>query len=106
MSCSTLYLAHIHEHKTISRVCVPCLSDDLLQMKYPYTGTQCRKASLDNRTLAGETALFLAASDGNLDIVRKLLDAGARADIPNNEGVLPVKQAALNDHYQFVMMNE
>ena len=37
----------------------------------------------------GETALFSAARDENLDIMRMLLDNGAKADQSNTEGLLP-----------------
>ena len=56
-----------------------------------------REGALD-RGYLGQTALWNAACQGHLGIVKLLLDAGAPVDIANNDGVSPIICALIHDH--------
>lgn len=59
-------------------------------------------ATIDMQDSAGETALYRAASIGNLKMVKLLMERGANAYIPNSQGVYPRDIANKND-YQNVL---
>jgi ankyrin repeat protein len=57
-----------------------------------------RHAELDATNDAHETALFIAARDGNVDAIRALAHAGASVDKANLSGLTPLMAAAENNH--------
>lgn len=61
-----------------------------------------RKVDLNSQTstngFGGCTALFFAALHGDTGIARQLLNAGARADLANRDGMTPLMAAALRGH--------
>ncbi|CAE7770391.1 ADK2 [Symbiodinium pilosum] len=56
------------------------------------------------RSHGGSTALFMASANGNVGIVRKLLDARASTDLANDAGNCPLHWASLNGHVEVVKM--
>lgn len=57
-----------------------------------------RGIDVNARNKARETALFIAASNGNNDLVKVLLKSGARRNLMNSKGVSPLKAASENGH--------
>ena len=58
----------------------------------------------NNEDGEGEPALYLAAQDGHVDIVRMLLDAGAEPDSCGDHGVTPLHTAAMQRHIEVVQL--
>ena len=56
------------------------------------------KADINLTTAIGETALFFASRNGNLNIARRLVEEGALVNIMNNCGETVLWQAVINKH--------
>lgn len=68
-------------------------------MKALLVGTSTQKSALELREKTfGWTPLFVAAVDGQDEIVTLLLSAGAEADKPDHSGWTPAEHAALRGH--------
>jgi len=52
----------------------------------------------------GTTPLHEAAGRGDVEEARTLLDAGAKADVPNREGLLPIHRANAGNHAEAVRL--
>jgi ankyrin repeat protein len=61
-----------------------------------------QKAPEDQRNARLETALFIAASEGHLDVVRVLVDVPAGINLPDHEGRTPLFAAAAAGHREVV----
>lgn len=59
-------------------------------------------AELNSRRSTGTTALFFAAQGGHLDVVRILLKARAKVDIPSLDGGTPLFVAAQGGHVKII----
>ena len=59
-------------------------------------------APIDARNLAGSTALYLAAENDRLAVVRRLLDRGADANLAGRTGVTPLSAAAFKGSIRIV----
>jgi ankyrin repeat protein len=57
-----------------------------------------QKIAVDKPGYLGETALYQAASRGNLDIVEYLLGKGAKVDATDQYGGTPLREAAVGGH--------
>ena len=57
-----------------------------------------RKARLNLKTAYGHTALRVAVDHGHVDIVRKLLSAGALPNVPAKDGSAPLLAAVRSKH--------
>jgi ankyrin repeat protein len=55
-------------------------------------------ANVNTRDQDGYTPLHLASSDGNVNVVRVLLDAGAIVDATNIDGYTPLHYASSDGH--------
>lgn len=64
--------------------------------------TQSDKFDINRRDTEGETALILAVQEGMVASVKILLEAGADPEIPDNNGVMPLK-AAQETHNQNII---
>ena len=58
----------------------------------------------NNEDGEGEPALYFAAHDGYVDIVKVLLDAGAEPDSCGDHGVTPLHTAAMQRHIEVVQL--
>ena len=86
--------AALRTRSTGSRFLV-CLALTLLFGLAPRTATP-QTRDVNAREADGTTALHWAAREDNADEVRRLLRAGARADVTNRYGVTPLALAAAN----------
>ena len=59
-------------------------------------------AVINEKSNTGTTALSMASGGGRLDVVKKLLRAGARPELPDKNGMTSLMKACANDHADVV----
>ena len=57
-----------------------------------------KKINIDFKDLHANTALHLAAQNGQLGVAEHLIEAGANLNTPNAHKLIPLHLAAQNDH--------
>lgn len=62
--------------------------------EFPVLSSPAYPATIDQRTLQEETALYLATCRGHLDCLQSLLQAGAEPDISNKSRETPLYKGA------------
>ena len=55
-----------------------------------------------NSTATGCTPLWVAARNGNIDIVKELIRRGADVNLPNNDGMTPIRSAVYHGHVNVI----
>ncbi len=63
-------------------------------------------ADFEKRDPVGQTPLFLAASEGNTEVVKLFLARGANPNTPNNEGKTPLQIAREHDSLEIIELLE
>lgn len=63
-----------------------------------------RKGANPNERYLDRTPIHLAASKGDVDILKILIDAGAKVDVRSPHGSTPLESAVLNGHLKVVQM--
>ena len=65
-----------------------------------YPSNPCQGCSLDVRNKAGETPLYIAASQHNISLMRMLLDHGATADYEGVNNRMPLHVVSASGDYE------
>ncbi|KAK9281005.1 hypothetical protein L1049_003896 [Liquidambar formosana] len=79
------------------------LSVSVLSSSYECVRLLLQAGADPNISSCGVTALGIAASEGETEIIKCLLKAGANANVTNNYGLTPVEIAALKGNHEGVM---
>lgn len=80
----------------------PRLTAFLRDVRNHPTFDRFAEVGVHTRNATGETALHHAAIQGNLEIVRLLLAAGAEPDLAGEHGFTPLHEAILQGHVEII----